>query len=79
MLAQISNDAQTRNIQAFQAQTIAPVNAALSDLSARLAKIECKQPETVTIPYIPAAGNYVPVNYSVPVNMSVSPYSNCGC
>lgn len=79
LLAQISNDAQTRNIQAFQAQTIAPVNAALSDLSARLAKIECKQPETVTIPYIPAAGNYVPVNYSVPVNMSVSPYSNCGC
>lgn len=43
MLAQISNDAQTRNIQAFQAQTIAPVNAALSDLSARLAKIECRQ------------------------------------
>lgn len=26
LLAQISNDAQTRNIQAFQAQTIAPVN-----------------------------------------------------
>ena len=60
-------------------QATAPLGAALNDLSARLAKIECKQPETVTIPYIPAAGNYIPVNYSVPVNMSVSPYSNCGC
>ena len=60
-------------------QATAPLGAALNDLSARLAKIECKQPETITIPYIPAAGNYIPVNYSVPVNMSVSPYSNCGC
>ena len=60
-------------------QATAPLGAALNDLSARLAKIERKQPETVTIPYIPAAGNYIPVNYSVPVNMSVSPYSNCGC
>lgn len=79
LLAQISNDAQTRNIQAFQAQTIVPVNAALSDLSARLAKIECKQPETVTIPYIPAMGSMIPVNYSVPVSMGVTPYTNCGC
>lgn len=79
LLAQISNDAQTRNIQAFQAQTIAPVNAALSDLSARLAKIECRQPETVTIPYIPAMGSMIPVNYSVPVNVNATPYSNCGC
>lgn len=79
LLAQISNDAQTRNIQAFQAQTIAPVNAALSDLSARLAKIECRQPETITIPYIPAMGSMIPVNYSVPVSMGVTPYTNCGC
>lgn len=75
LLAQISNDAQTRNIQAFQAQTIAPVNAALSDLSARLAKIECKQPETVSVPYIPAMSNLVPVNYGINVN----PFSACGC
>ena len=67
-------------IQAFQAQTIAPVNAALQDLSARLGAIECKQPATVTIPYIPAMGNLVPVSYSQPVNFSVNPYTtSCGC
>lgn len=58
-------------------QAIAPVNAALGDLSSRLAKIECKQPETVTIPYIPAMGNYIPVNYSVPVHFGTN-YNNCG-
>lgn len=75
LLAQISNDAQTRNIQAFQAQTVAPVNAALADLSARLAKIECKQPETVSIPYVPAMSNLVPVNYGININ----PLAGCGC
>lgn len=80
LLAQINNGQQTAAIQAFQAQTIAPVNNALADLSARLAKIECKQPETVTIPYIPAMGSMIPVNYSVPVSMGVAPYSTaCGC
>lgn len=58
------------------AQNIAPVNAVLADLSKRLADIECKQPATVTIPYIPAMGSVVPVNYSVPVNFGVSTY---GC
>lgn len=58
-------------------QAIAPVNAALGDLSSRLAKIECKQPETVTIPYIPAMGSYIPVNYSVPVHFGQN-YSGCG-
>ena len=42
--------------------------------------IECKQPATVTIPYIPAMGNLVPVSYSQPVNFSVNPYTtSCGC
>lgn len=59
---------------------MAPVNAALQDLSARLGAIECKQPATVTIPYIPAMGNLVPVSYSQPVNFSVNPYTTlCGC
>jgi len=31
-------------------QATAPLGAALADLSARLAKIECKQPETITVP-----------------------------
>lgn len=80
LLAQINNGQQTAAIQAYQAQTIAPVNNALADLSARLAKIECRQPETVTIPYIPAMGSMIPVNYSVPVSMGVAPYSTaCGC
>lgn len=64
-------------------QATAPLGAALADLSARLAKIECKQSETVTVPYIPAMSNLVPVSYSQPVNFGVSPacgYSNgCGC
>lgn len=51
------------------------MNAALQDLSARLGAIECKQPATVTIPYIPAMGNLVPVSYSQPVNFSVNPYT----
>lgn len=38
------------------AQATAPLGAALGDLSSRLAKIECKQPETVTLPYSPVVG-----------------------
>lgn len=80
LINQLSQEHQTNAIQAFQAQTIAPVNASLQDLSARLGAIECKQPATVTIPYIPAMGNLVPVSYSQPVNFSVNPYTTlCGC
>lgn len=61
------------------AQATAPLGAALSDLSNRLAKIECAQPPTFPMPYCPASGNYVPVNYSVPVNFGVSPVGACGC
>jgi hypothetical protein len=66
--SQLSNEHQTAAIQAFQAQSIAPVNAALGDLSTRLAAIECRQPPTFPMPYVPAAGSYVPVNYGVNVN-----------
>lgn len=75
LLGQISNDAQTRAIQAYQSQTVAPLGAALSDLSARLAKIECKQPETVNIPYIPAMGNLMPIN----CGLNINPFSGLGC
>ena len=61
------------------AQASAPLGAALSDLSSRLAKIECAQPPTFPMPYCPASGNYVPVNYSVPVNFGVSTLGTCGC
>lgn len=80
LVAQLSNEHQTAAIQAYQAQVIAPVNAALGDLSQRLAAIECKQPASVTIPYIPAMSNLVPVSYSQPVNFGVAPYTNgCNC
>lgn len=82
LIAQLSNEHQTAAIQAYQAQSLIPVNNALTDLSNRLASIECKQPATVNIPYIPAMSNLVPVSYSQPVNFGFSGYSNygtCGC
>lgn len=77
LVAQLSNEHQTAAIQAYQAQTVAPLSAALGDLSTRLAKIECAMPPTFPMPYAPAAGNYIPVNYSVPVNPLATP--QCGC
>lgn len=77
LLSQLSNEHQTAAIQAYQAQSLIPVNAALTDLSNRLGAIECKQPATVTIPYVPAMSNLVPVSYSQPVNFGVTPYSVC--
>lgn len=38
------------------AQATAPLGAALSDLSGRLAKIECNQPEVAKVPYSPVVG-----------------------
>lgn len=75
LTTQLNLEHQNQYTAGVVAQSIAPVNAALGDLSARLAKIECKQPETVTIPYIPAMGNYIPVNYSIPVHFG----QNYGC
>lgn len=80
LVAQLSNEHQTAAIQAYQAQSLIPVNAALQDLSTRLGAIECKQPATVTVPYIPAMSNLVPVSYSQPVNFSTAVGCNsCGC
>lgn len=79
LLNQLSQEHQTAQFGQMIGQAVAPQNAALADLSSRLAKIECKQPETVTIPYIPAMGSYIPVNYSVPVNMGISTLNGCGC
>lgn len=79
LLNQLSQEHQNNYFAQVSAQTIAPVNAALGDLSSRLAKIECKQPATVTIPYIPSMGSLIPVNYSMPVS-GLSPYgTGCGC
>lgn len=79
LTAQLSNEHQTAAIQAYQAQSLIPINAALQDLSTRLGAIECKQPATVTVPYIPAMSNLVPVSYSQPVNFSTVGSNTCGC
>lgn len=51
LVAQISNEHQTQALQAYQAQIITPVNAALEALQAEVAGIKCKLPNTVSVPY----------------------------
>lgn len=60
------------------AQALAPVNQVLASVDKRVADIECNQPPVAKIPYVPAAGNYIPVNYSVPMHFGVSNYGGCG-
>lgn len=50
---QISQEHQNAYFATVSANTIAPVNAAVTDLSTRLAKIECGLPATVSVPYSP--------------------------
>lgn len=47
-----------------------PIYNALND-------IQCKQPPTFPMPYVPASGNYIPVSYSVPMHFGTN-YNNCG-
>lgn len=54
LTTQLNLEHQTNAIQAGTAAQIAPVAGVVNDLSQRLAKIECKAPETVTLPYSPA-------------------------
>ena len=56
-------------------QATAPLGAALTDLSARLAKIECKQPETVTVPYSPIAAVPNCVAYQYGLYGGFNPYA----
>lgn len=79
MANQLSQEHQNAYFAQVTAQAVAPVNAALGDLSTRLAAIECKQPPTINVPYMPAMGSMIPVNYSVPVNLGVSTLNGCGC
>lgn len=51
LMAQLSNEHQTQNLQAYQAQVLAPVNAALAALQSEVAGIKCKLPNTVAVPY----------------------------
>lgn len=50
LTAQLSNEHQTAAIQAYQAQLVAPVNAALASLQAEISGIKCKLPETINVP-----------------------------
>lgn len=61
--SQIDNAAQTAAIQAYQAQTIAPINAALTSMQNELTTIKGQLPATVTVPsnqgvYLPAGVAY---------------------
>lgn len=56
LLDQLGKEHQTNAIQAFQAQTIAPVTAALSALQSEVNDIKCKLPESVNVPYSPVVG-----------------------
>lgn len=70
---QVSQEHQTAAFSQMLGQAIAPVMKSLNDFDNRLGKIECNQPEVAKVPYIPAAGNFIPVNYNIPID----PY--CGC
>lgn len=50
LAGQLSQEHQTATIMQSQAQAVAPINAAIGDLSNRLAKIECGLPPTTMVP-----------------------------
>lgn len=53
LLNQLSQEHQTAALQAYQAQSLIPVNAALGSLQNEINSIKCKLPETATVPYSP--------------------------
>lgn len=79
LTTQLNLEHQNQYTAGVIAQSVAPINVALTDLSKRLADIECNQPPVAKIPYVPAAGNYIPVNYSIPMHFGYSTFNNCGC
>lgn len=62
---QLSQEHQTNAFGQMIGQAVAPIMKSLNDFDNRLGKIECNQPEVAKVPYIPAAGNYIPVQYGV--------------
>lgn len=74
----LNNAQQTAQFSAMLQNATAPLAAAIGGVQGDIDKIKCKLPETVTIPYIPASGNYLPINYSIPMHFGVSNYGNCG-
>ena len=86
LVAQISNEHQTQALQAYQAQIITPVNAALAALQAEVAGIKCKLPNTVSVPY-PQLKTYNPEvfqaaamgAYAGDVAANAASTVGCGC
>lgn len=74
--AQIDNAAQTATIQAYQAQMMAPVNAALASVQNELSVIKGQMPATITVPnnqgvYLPAGIAYANGLYGYGYNTSL--------
>ena len=86
LVAQISNEHQTQALQAYQAQIITPVNAALAALQAEVAGIKSKLPNTVSVPY-PQLKTYNPEvfqaaamgAYAGDVAANAASTVGCGC
>ena len=86
LVAQISNEHQTQALQAYQAQIITPVNAALAALQSEVAGIKCKLPNTVSVPY-PQLKTYNPEvfqaaamgAYAGDVAANAASTVGCGC
>lgn len=73
----INNAQQSATFAQMIGQAIGPVNAGLNALTAKIAGIECRLPETKVIP---CADNYVRVNtdFNIPLQVSPAAYGHCG-
>lgn len=74
--AQVSQEHQTAQLQAYQAQTISPLASALSGLSQEIASIKCKLPETVTLPA--NTGTYITPCQQTLLGLANFNPNNCG-
>lgn len=73
----INNAQQSATFAQMIGQAIGPVNAGLNALTAKIAGIECRLPETKVIP---CADNYVRVNtdFNIPLQVAPAAYGQCG-
>lgn len=78
LINQLSQEHQTSAIQAYQAQTIAPVSAALVTLQREVDSIKCKLPESVSVPYSPVVGipTCVAAQYGLGYGLGYGLYGN---
>lgn len=84
LAGQLSQEHQTAQLLAGQAQTVAPLNNAIADISARLAKIECGLPPTVPVVYPNIQGFnadlYKAAAYGAYAgDFAAARATNCGC